>query len=309
MLSRIAVLAPVLAFATPALAGGEDTIVGILESLSPGSATELQRSYGTSASAEVRVAFAKRDGKWVAYRSDVGDLEELNAARRSFPQGVTWTITFDGKSRGRLESALPDRWLYYAHIGVQLIRPNSAVPRFGKPTADFEPFDANVPVYRPVVLVSRPQASQLQTSQLRVQDPQKWKPAKLGNGDLRRAFADFRRQVRTEDSGVEFSDGDVRPGKAYRSAAGEVLFALAIRGPKPPADGPPGPAWSPHWFVANGAGPIRFLGSEMALIDAGDYDNDGQSEVVFMKVGYNFTGYMLFFDDFRQSVEFGWSYH
>jgi len=238
-------LRPVLAFATPALAGGEDTIVGILESLSPGSATELRRSYGTTASAEVRVAFAKRDGKWVAYRSDVGDLEELNAARRSFPQGVTWTITFDGKSRGRLESALPDRWLYYAHIGVQLIRPNSAVPRFGKPTAEFDPFGADAPVYRPVVLVSQPQALQLQTSQLRVQDPQKWKPAKLGNGDLRRVLADFRRQVRTESSAVEFSDGDVRPGKAYRSAAGEVLFALAIRGPKPPADGPPGPAWSP----------------------------------------------------------------
>jgi hypothetical protein len=319
MLGRIAVLAPVLAFATPALAGGEDTIVGILESLSPGSAAELQRSYGTTVSAEVRVAFAKRDGKWVAYRSDVGDLEELNAARRSFPESVTWTITFDGKSRGRLESALPDRWLYYAHIGVQLIRPNSAVPRFGKPTADFEPFGADTPVYRPVVLVSQPQASQLQTSQLqtsqlqtsqlRVHDPQKWKPAKLGNGDLRRVLADFRRQVRTESSGVEFSDGDVRPDKVYRSAAGEVLFALAIRGPKPPADGPPGPAWSPHWFVANGAEPIRFLGSEMALIDAGDYDNDGQSEVVFLKVSYNFTGYMLFFDDFRQSVEFGWSYH
>src|SRR5262249_25027707 len=151
--------------------------VGILESLSPGSATELQRSYGTTATAEVRVAFAKRDGKWVAYRSDVGDLEELNAARRSFPQSVTWTITFDGKSRGRLESALPDRWLYYAHIGVQLVRPGSAVPRFGKSTADFEPFDADAPVHRPVVLVSQPGVSQPQ-----VQDPQKWKPTKLGNG-------------------------------------------------------------------------------------------------------------------------------
>jgi hypothetical protein len=314
MLSRIAVLAPLLALAipaladaTPALADGEDVIVGVLESLSPGSATALQQSYGPTATAVVRVAFAKRAGKWEAYRSDVADLEELNAAHRDFPKSVTWTVTLDGKSRGRLESALPDRWLSYSHIGMQLARPGNAVPRFGKPSADFEPFDADAPVYRPVVLVSQPRVSQ--SPQPEVRDPQKWKLAKLGDSDLKRALADFRRQVNTEDPQLQFGDGDVRPGKAYSSAAGEVLFALAIRGRKPPANAAPGPAWSPHWFVANGSGPIRFLGSAMTVIDAGDYDNDGQSEVVFMKVSYNFTGYVLFFDDFRQSVEFGWSYH
>jgi hypothetical protein len=307
MLSRIAVLVPLLAFATSALADGEDTIVGILENVSPGAATALQQSYGPTASAVVRVAFAKRAGKWEAYRSGVSDLEELNAAHRGFPKSVTWTITLDGKSRGQLKSALPDRWLSYSHIGVQLIRPGGAVPRFGKPTADFEPFDAGAPVYRPVVLIS--QVGVPQSPQPEMQDPEKWKPAKLGNGELTRALADFRRQVNTEDPQLQFGGGDVRPGKAYRSAAGEVLFAVAIRDRKRSADEVPGPAWSPHWFVANGSDPIRFLGSEMALIDAGDYDNDGQSEVVFMKVGYNFTGYVLFFDNFHQSVEFGWSYH
>jgi hypothetical protein len=308
MLSRIAaVLVPALAVATPALGGGEDVIIGILESLSPRSAAVLARSYGTSAAAEVRVAFAKRDGKWEAYRSDVSDLEELNAAHGSFPQKLTWTITLDGKPRGQIESALPNRWLAYRDIGVQLIRSGSMAPRFGKPTAEFEPFDADAPVYRPVVLVSQPRLSQ--SSQSQVRDPQEWKPAKLGHGDLTRALADFRRQVSIEDPQLQFGDGDVGPGKTYRSAAGEVLFALAIRTRKSPADEVPGPAWSPHWFVANGADPIRFLGSEMALIDAGDYDNNGRSEVVFMKVSYNFTGYVLFFDDFRQSVEFGWSSH
>lgn len=304
MLGRIAVLVPLLAAATPALGGGEDVIIGILENLSPHAATVLKRSYGTAATAQARVTFAKRDGKWQAYRSDVGDLDELNAAYRGFPQRLSWTIAFDGKSRGQLESALPDRWLAYGDIGMQLIRPGSAVPRFGKPTADFEPFDAHAPVYRPVVLVSQPRSSQPQ-----LRDPQKWKPAKLGDGDLAQALADFRRQVNREDPRLQFGDGDVRPIKVYRSADGKVLFALAIRGRKPPADEVHGPAWSPHWFVAGGSEPIRSLGSELSLIDAGDYDNDGQSEVVFMKVGYNFTGYVLFFDELRQSVEFGWVFH
>lgn len=305
MRGRIAVLVAVLAVATPALAGGEDVIIGVLESLSPHSAMMLQRSYGATATAEVRVAFTKRGGKWEAYRSDAGDLDGLNAAYRDFPHRVTWTIALDGKPRGQLESALPDRWLANSDIGLQLIRPGSTVPHFGKPTAEFEPFDAAAPVYRPVVLVSQPQGA----PQPHVRDPQEWKPDKLGDGDLTRALAEFRRQVNSEDPDVRFSDDDVKPVKVYRSAKGNALFSLAIRGRKRPADEVAGPAGSSHWFIASGTEPIRFLGSEMALIDAGDYDNDGQSEVVFMKVGYNFTGYVLFFDDFRQSVQFGWAYH
>src|SRR5258708_11648386 len=302
MLSRIAiavVLLPIgLAWPLPAFAVDDDIFVGILESLSPGRAQELRRSYGSTAVADVRVAFVKRAGHWQAFPSDFGDLAELKTASRSFPQRVGWTIAFDGKPRGRVESELPEQWLAHRDVGVELIISAGKLPRFGPPAAE-EPFDGHGPVYRPLVLVSQPYAG----------DPAQWKPTKLDNGYLERALPDFRLKVSTSDASLTFKDRDVRAVKAYRSNAGEVLFALAIRGIKPPVAEVPSSAWTPHWFVADGADPIRFLGSGLTLIDAGDYDNDGRSETIFLKADYDFTGYVLSFDAFPHSPEFAFHYH
>ena len=54
---------------------------------------------------------------------------------------------------------------------------------------------------------------------------------------------------------------------------------------------------------------MRFLGSRMWLVDAGDYDNDGKSELVFSIDDYNRGGYRLFYDDFSRSAKFEFGYH
>ena len=71
----------------------------------------------------------------------------------------------------------------------------------------------------------------------------------------------------------------------------------------------PGPEWGPHWFIVDRSGAAKFLGSDLLLVDAGDYDGDGRTELVFRKSGYDYDGYVLFFDGFARSAEFGWSYH
>ena len=53
----------------------------------------------------------------------------------------------------------------------------------------------------------------------------------------------------------------------------------------------------------------RASSTATSRIDAGDYDNDGHSELIFAKPGYNYDGYVLYDDDLRHPVEFGWSYH
>ena len=48
----------------------------------------------------------------------------------------------------------------------------------------------------------------------------------------------------------------------------------------------------------------------MSLLDAGDYDDDGQSEVLFfLSQGENTDGFVLYDASFREPVEFTWSYH
>jgi len=65
-----------------------------------------------------------------------------------------------------------------------------------------------------------------------------------------------------------------------------------------------------HWFIREGAeGDIRFLGSAMALLDIGDYDDDGRSEFVFWLSLANYNGYRIFWDDFRSVASIDWSYH
>jgi hypothetical protein len=54
---------------------------------------------------------------------------------------------------------------------------------------------------------------------------------------------------------------------------------------------------------------IKFLDKAMWLVDAGDYDNDGVSELVFSVDDYDRGGYKLFCDHFKKEAVFEFSYH
>lgn len=47
----------------------------------------------------------------------------------------------------------------------------------------------------------------------------------------------------------------------------------------------------------------------LELVDTGDFAGDGGEEAVFFFSGYNFDGYILYYDNFRKAVRFGWNYH
>ena len=66
--------------------------------------------------------------------------------------------------------------------------------------------------------------------------------------------------------------------------------------------------WSNQWFLDDGK-TVRFVSSSLALIDAGDYDGDGGSEVVFLKTGYDYDAYILLYARLAKQAEFGWTYH
>jgi hypothetical protein len=59
-----------------------------------------------------------------------------------------------------------------------------------------------------------------------------------------------------------------------------------------------------QWFLVNGANQAEYIGADFWLVGAGDYDNDGSSEVVFMVTRDHRTRYELFYDDFRGHVTF-----
>jgi hypothetical protein len=291
-----AALAGVLLSAALALLPGPakaaDVVLGILEQLSPAQQKRLESAYGEKGAAVIRVAFHAEGGAWKAFPPDI-------AASGDFPARLAWTVAFDGQARGRLESASPRQWLAYEDVGLQFLAPGGALPRIGAPDAAYEQWGSDGPVRRPLVVVTGPH----------VEDPDQWKPAAPESGLLQRGRASFLAKLAEENPALSSEPANVQLMKCYRSARGQLLLAFLIDGKAPPPDEVPGPEWGPHWFVIDAAGTVRFLGNDLLLIDAGDYDGDGRSELVFRKSGYDADGYVIYADDFAKAAEFGWNYH
>lgn len=63
------------------------------------------------------------------------------------------------------------------------------------------------------------------------------------------------------------------------------------------------------WFAVDPAGSARYLGSGMWMVDAGDYHADKKSELVFSIDQENRGGYRIYYDNFKKTAEFKFSYH
>ncbi len=67
--------------------------------------------------------------------------------------------------------------------------------------------------------------------------------------------------------------------------------------------------FSVQWFAVPPLGKPKFLAENLVLLDAGDYDNDGKSEVIFMIDRYNRGGYEIYWDDFNKHAIFEFNHH
>ena len=63
------------------------------------------------------------------------------------------------------------------------------------------------------------------------------------------------------------------------------------------------------WFVVDLTGIVTYLDAGLSLVDAGDYDNDGHSELIFSIHRENEGGYELFYDTFTKRSVFHFTYH
>ena len=95
--------------------------------------------------------------------------------------------------------------------------------------------------------------------------------------------------------------------RAYRNAAGERIVSVHLPSAKNTCDGVPSEEWLTHSFVMGTS--TVYLGPGFELVDAGDYDGDGRSEVLFWSSHHHEDGYTLFYDDFQHRVDYHWSYH
>jgi hypothetical protein len=101
---------------------------------------------------------------------------------------------------------------------------------------------------------------------------------------------------------------DLKIYNGYQSSNGSTLVSIGFDLGNYRCDGPLDAAWTPQWFhIQNNQ--ISHIGNGMVLVDAGDYNGDGKSEILFWSSGYNEDGYVLYFDNLHQKVEYKWNYH
>jgi len=277
----------------------QPVVLGVLED-TPG------HYYGEPHYRSVRVVFRKEDGDWRAFPHDCHDQKCLSSVTAQFPSAMNWTIAFDGRNIGQVRTTNPERFDFYGDVGQQKLTGTESIPTVGKPAQEFAGFRDGL-VYRPLIANSKAYFS----------DPEQWKPVQLSPpvvALLRRQFRQQFPKVSNCENAEEnvdkpwlYQDNDIKIMKTYSSK--ENWAVARVRLEEYQCDGPAGDPFVDQWFSISPTREVKFLDKAMWLVDAGDYDNDGGSELVFSIDDYNRGGYKVFYDHFKKEAVFEFSYH
>jgi hypothetical protein len=239
----------------------------------------------------------------------------------SLNQRITWTVAFDGKKLGEVESEPRSQVASEKGGGptnVQVIQtPRGKIPSIGKPQGRFNGNFGRL-VRRPLIVVSRPHFS----------DPDHWarkEPPPPAVAEVRASFRKTFRHLRQCDASGEalkddwkIPDSEIVVSKSYGSEKREFLIETRILHNKclfnADADDFQSLGGNQIFYVAPDDRGAVFLGLQWEMVDAGDYDGDGKSEVIFYiaqgkDVDVETEGYVLFYDHFSHSVRFVWENH
>lgn len=280
MTAQAALLASFLA------AGPTDVLtLGVAEEFSTG-------DWGSPVAPQIRVAFRRVGKGWEAPPWD---------AAESTP--MSWTVCFDGRVLGKVETQ-SGAFERYSQRGAHVPLAGQSIPFPGRRTKEFASW-MGAEAHHPLAVT---------TSGL-CGDPDRWHP-EAPVAKVRRQLVDAfigiagpERCEGTRQVPWKPKDEDVEVLKVYVSRGGERLGIVRARPPKDLCDGPAGEDALSQLFRIDRQGKTTRLGESLTVVDAGDYDGDGRSELLARYARYNDDGYTLFFDGFSKQVSFGWHYH
>jgi hypothetical protein len=278
--------------------------VGILDD-----AREEMRNWepGVASGRLIRPAFEKNCTGW------------HDVTTGAIPADMVWTVAFDGKNLGEVRSNAEPRhsnpikarfgYLTFVHW---IVTPANSIPFVGAPSQQFAGLLAMGPgkARRPLVLVSKPFVS----------DPDGWKHVLKPPDEIatlvRAAFRhDFPQVVRCKEEQVlqrnwKFPDSSLSLPVAYASNKNSFLVEVSLNAGECGYVDDPNDTLSDPWFFVSADGNVRRIGSFMSLLDAGDYDNDGRSELIFfLSQPEDTDGFVLFDADLHKQGSLLWRYH
>jgi hypothetical protein len=189
-----------------------------------------------------------------------------------------------------------------------IVTPTAQIPTVGKPSRWFTGISTLfglATVRRPLVVVSKPY----------YRDPDGWKGRQVSEEIAQLVREGFRRQSphvdRCKDEKIaehdwKFPDSALTLPAAYGSSKNAFLVAVSLNAgdcgwggrPDDPLD-----SFVYQWFFVAADRSVRRIGGFDQLLDAGDYDNDGSSEVIFFSArSENSDAYDLLYDNFQKKL-------
>lgn len=256
----------------------------------------------------LRVLFRFQNDKWYSLENDIADST-------LYPSEASWIIAFDGKKIGQFSSyKAPLRfnessWTFPRD--AYHIPRSKYLPTIGVPTMEFSGW-VGIAHPRPLVAISDTNFS----------DPERWKPFTPKEIEISKLQTIYNNHFQIyRESWVDTVEiSKLEYGKSYINSKSDKLLQLGM------VDTVNGEEYLSNriWIFESSSGEIIDLSkaidfpfrgggdsetSELYLVDAGDYDNDGYSDVVFWIERYNGNGYALFYNNFSGYVSFEWRYH
>lgn len=271
----------------------EELLIGILE----------QPQCKKQQKLKVRVLFGKDENEFVP-------LDNQDIAEKFKTDKVMWTIAFDGKNRGAITSYDPkqsfeNEWTFSRDKLHNLI-PSQKTLKI-KSHSLFSGW-CNSPTYRPIVLVSKEN----------YRDPQAWKPFKPKRNILNILLPKIEETISDvvmidpdtyKKTPFQYQAKDLTLFKSYKSLNNAKIIQVGFDIKNIDCGGEVDPECPSQWFYIDKDNNTIYLGVKLEVVDAGDYDNDGNSEVIFWHSGYNEDGYIMYYNNFENSATFSWKYH
>lgn len=277
-----------LALVIPQTSFAWTTWIGVLEDwpiqLEPEKTAKAETKY----EARVRPLFIRVDQKSWKAAPRPGD----SAPDAQLPKAFSWDVCFSGRSEGQVTATLIADGMPTT-TPPYILRAEDRAPWRTRRSADYAGWP-ETPVYKPIVLMSS-----LNTS---CKDPEKWKQSAADKvrKQLPEMIAQIRKQLESPQPGqssYEFADKDVKIFRTWSSPKHGSFVAIQ---PKPKQK-------TIETFRISSSGEIAYLGRDMMLIDAGDFDGDGSAEVVFKRRADKKDIYELYSNG-KQIAESIWDY-
>lgn len=186
----------------------------------------------------------------------------------ALPKAFSWDICIAGRSDGQL-TAMLSNIEGKPNTPPYLLRADDRAPWRTKRSADYAGW-LETPVYKPILLKSSLSSG--------CNDPQKWRQAgsEKSRPHLKKLISELNKKMAEPTNHTDFyqfNEKDVRIHRTWVSPKHGLIVALQTI-PK---------SRKTETFRIMQNNEAHHLGSDMMLIDAGDFDGDGETEMLFKR--------------------------